>query len=585
MGKKKRLKKLAATPAKEKAKQSVAAKKTKYSSKSQPKAPIVHPLDRLDQWLSKHRLKAFIGIFIAFLITGIGLFDAYIMPIADDATYITQPLRLIEEGVYPSYTSVFYTVVMAIPAALFGVSILPFKAMSFIFGGLGLWLTYVFFKDRISATVLFATLFIYATNFEIQYYNSALMSESFFMAFQMLFFGLSLAIIDRYKDSDLQNFKSDILQKLPYWSLVGILFVLFSVTKNMALVCAVILSLFFALKGKFKIAGYITGLFVFWRIIYSAFVRIVFGGTTVTSQFDTLFLKNMYDPSQGNEDVLGMIIRYWQNFNYYLSDVLLRYLGFREDGMMHDPLPIFSVLFAVFCVFFIYRSFIKKDNVYAFTGLYLMGLLSVVFISLQFHWKQERQLIIFLPLIVLFVFGVLHQFAQSTNKSAIKWGVLLVLVSLPVIQLRHLPDRWERNEFKREAFLANDPIGGYTMDWQNYYRMSVWAAENLPQGSIVGVRKAASSFVFTGGVDMFLRVGKSTREPGNIVLDELSQRGITHLMACNLRLNPAVAVEGQIITTLYTYLQALYNYRSDSITPLHRIGETEPCTLYQINFE
>ena len=96
MGKKKRLKKLAATPTKAKVTQTVAAKQAKIAHKSQPKVPTTHPLDRLDQWLAKHRLKAFIGIFVAFLITGIGLFDAYIMPIADDATYITQPLRLIE---------------------------------------------------------------------------------------------------------------------------------------------------------------------------------------------------------------------------------------------------------------------------------------------------------------------------------------------------------------------------------------------------------------------------------------------------------------------------------------------------------
>lgn len=607
------------------AKSANSSKSAKFASNKSHRSISSNPVAILDQFLHVHSKWALAIIASLFLIIGLGLFDAYIVPMADDATYITQPLDLIQKGIYPTYTSVFYTVVMAIPAALFGVNILAFKAMSFIFGAAGIILFYGFFKNRLPASVLFATLFIYATNYEIQFYNSALMSESFFMAFQVVFFGLALTIIDRFSDqknSDQKNsasnadprisdsniststdLKAEITQRWVFWATTGLLFVLFSVTKNQALISALILALFFAIHKRFKIALFITGLFMIFRALYSFAIDAIFGATTVTGQFDTLLLKNMYDPSQGNEDLLGMVIRYGQNFNYYISDVLLRYLGIRADGVTLEPLGLFSIAFALLSVFFVIRSYKKNDYLTTFTGLYLMGMMSVVFISLQFHWKQDRQLIIFLPLIVLFVFNAFHHLARQKRSSLLNWGLLVLLVGIPMLQLRHLPDRWERNAEKREAFLNGDPIGGYTPDWQNYYRMSNWAVENLPEGSRIGVRKAATSFVFTGGKDQFIRIGASTKEPGDVVLQELRELGITHFMPCSLRLDPDAAVEGQIIGTLYSYLRAIYAHKPDAIRLVHTIETPvqtsplasgqfrsasslpEPCYLYEIVYE
>ena len=85
--------------------------------------------------------------------------------------------------------------------------------------------------------------------------------------------------------------------------------------------------------------------------------------------------------------------------------------------------------------------------------------------------------------------------------------------------------------------------------------MAEWADENLDEKSVIAVRKPESSKVFTRGNVNFHGLFRSTQDPGEKILSDFRERNITHIQLCNLRLNPAQAVQGQIIGTTLTLLK------------------------------
>lgn len=567
MGKKKRLKRT-----KGKSKKEIAA------PPKNTRQPFPDLMEGLSSFLNAHQAVYYLVPIGLFFVVGLLLFDPTIEPMQDDADYIMAPVKLVEQGVYPSYHSVFYTVIMAVPALIFGISIIGYKVMSLLFNFVALLIMLHYLKRYFNQAILWFVCIVFSTNFAIQFYSSSVMSESFFFMMQAIALISSLHLIFLATKSDDSFFSS-----IPAVLLASTSMFLLSITKNLALVSiiAVILALLFQKKAKLSLS--VICVFVAIRFVYSQLIALLFDTNSVSGQFSTLLQKDFYDASKGNEDLIGLINRYFINLDYHLSSDLLRIFGFREQTWGLESIPLLTVAITAILVLLLITTFRNKNKETLFLGLYLFITMSVVFVSLQTHWKQDRMIIIFIPLLLLFLWQSLYYL----SKINVVYGnvILVVIVFLSAIQLRHLPQAIEDNriEFVNQRNTFEVPhLERYTPDWQNYLLMSQWSEDNLPDSAKIGVRKVNTSKVISGGSDKFVGFGTSTREPGEIVYNDLKGREITHIMACNLRLNPAQAVEGQIIGTLYSYLRAIYNYDPTKLRVVHRIGDTEPCTLYEI---
>lgn len=537
--------------------------------------------DAIESFLETHSMKLFMGLTGLFVIVGGLLFDAYITPMADDGMYITTPMRLVEYGEFPTWTAILFNLVMTVPYMLFGIDVLGFKLFTFLFGLAGFIGFFFVFRKRIPWAVLFPTLLIYATNYEIHFYNSAIMSESFFMMFQIGFFAIALAVLNRFKQED-ANIVSELKTSMSFWLLVGFTLALFAYAKNLAIVAFIIVSLTLLLFQRPKAAALVTGIYlVFWGVLTSLqrFALGVSGG----GMTDQILQKNFYDASQGSEDFFGMMTRFTDNITFYLSDVMMRFLGFRSINQVYEPSVVITLGIIAIALVGFAIALRKKNSVQVLTGLYVITLMCVVFVAIQYHFRQERHMIIYLPLFILFVLTTAYSLTSNLKKTGPYLYVVIASI-LFIAPLGNLSQRLEANSIKREAFFAGDKLGGYTLDWQNYYKMSNWAVDNLPDSSKVGVRKYGTSVVFAGNDQMFHSIHRSTRESGDVVLNLLSEQGVTHLMACSIRINPLQAAEGQIIGTLYSYLNSMYQYNPSTLTLVHQIGEQEPCRLYQINY-
>jgi hypothetical protein len=210
-----------------------------------------------------------------------------------------------------------------------------------------------------------------------------------------------------------------------------------------------------------------------------------------------------------------------------------------------------------------------------------MSIMSVVFVALQTQWKQDRMIIVFIPLLFVFLLSTLHEKIKRSSGMA-QIGFLVMMCFFGFLQLRHLPEKIANNAPKLTAILNGDIYGTYTPDWKNYLKMSRWCSDNLPKTSKVMVRKPNTSIVYANGDKIFDGLFRSTQESGDKVLSDFKDGGVTHLMVCNLRLNPAMAVEGQVIGTTHSYLRSIYTYDPTKLKLVQTIGDTEPCNLYEI---
>jgi hypothetical protein len=71
--------------------------------------------------------------------------------------------------------------------------------------------------------------------------------------------------------------------------------------------------------------------------------------------------------------------------------------------------------------------------------------------------------------------------------------------------------------------LKGDKYYGYTQDWQNHLKISEWASENIPEGSVIASRKPSMSFIYGNGRHFF-GIYNRLVHPSDTVLGILKKR-------------------------------------------------------------
>jgi len=438
------------------------------------------------------------------------------------------------------------------------------------------WFTYKAFVKRIPYTVLFALISFISFNHFIQYYASQTFTETFFLFVQSVCFYVVFKIIDGIKDN--QSLLEDLKQNYLKWIIFGLLFVLLTISKSVAVVAIVGVVVYFLLKKNYKQVIYAVVAFFVIRMIYQ-FVTTAMFGANETNQLEMMLRKELYKPISGHEDFSGMVDRFFNNFNTYMSLHIYRIMNLRKDAYeLASIVPQFAYITAVLIGIFTFLSY-KKNKFIFFSSVYFIVLCGGIFFGVQSNNMQDRLIIIVVPLIFLLFFYGIYELIKKYSMMQVVFvlfagGMLLYTIKISAV------DKSKITSLRKN--LAGDIYYGYTPDWENFLKMSKYCADSLPDSAVVLSRKPAMSFLYGDG-KKFLGQFITTSMDADTVLMDWKKLEVQYVILSNLRMNPKKN-NGRVINTIHRMIGPVYQKYPQKIRLVKTIGTKEKCELYEIKY-
>ncbi|MDQ3047754.1 MAG: hypothetical protein M3R27_09420 [Bacteroidota bacterium] len=350
-----------------------------------------------------------------------------------------------------------------------------------------------------------------------------------------------------------------------------------SVSKSIAVVAIAGVVIYFLLNKNYKEAVFALLIFVFFRLLWQWVVTSIYGPDE-TGQLELMMRKDLYKPALGHEDLPGLIIRFFENFNTFLSLHLYRIFHLRSSSAMMI-IPPLAYLTAVLFGLFTLLSF-KRNNYVFFSGIYLIVLACAVFLGVQTGNIQDRQSIILIPFFfVVLIYGLVLLAKRSATAQYV------VMIFTGFILLTSIGFSLNRSYSNMESLkknLGGDIYYGYTPDWQNFLRMSEYCADSVPEGLNILSRKRNMSFIYAEGRKFTGQYWATTTEADSVLMVWKKQR-IKYVILANLR-NDAKVADGKIINTIHRMLDPVRNKYPEKLRVVKTIGEDEKCELIEINY-
>jgi hypothetical protein len=507
-------------------------------------------------------------------VLGFLFFDANVSTGGDDALYIQRAYDFIHKGAWPEFQGPLYPIFISIFTYVFGINLFVLKVVSLL-ATLGfLYFFYQTFKYVLPKFLLVGSLFIFAINASLLYYASQTYNEAFFLFMQMAFIYLfKIKILDDWRDYQWNDYKKFII--------IALFLILLFLTKTVAIAALPAVLFFFSFYKKFKAAMLTLGAFFLLFLAYQATKQFIFTseGLQMSSQGSSLLLQNPYDPSQGKEDISGFLTRFFTNSNQYISQQFYKFLGLRADKYV---LPNYTFLtFFTFVLFFAGMYFFYRNSrTEFFLGMYLLIILGATFIVLQALWNQERLIVPFAPLAIVFllhtIYGYLSKYKIGNAKTISMILVSILLVAGSIKTLGKLPNKVDQIM----SYIDGNRLQSFSPDWQHYIEMCQYSANNLPEGSLTAVRKPGIAFIYAGGHKFYGIYRVESNDP-EVLYQKLKDAGVTHVIVASLRLVPEQNT-GRVITTIRKYLGLVRQKYPEKLQAIHKIGEEEPAYLFEL---
>ena len=461
-------------------------KRVQPTKKKQAIKPKLSLLENLDLFFEKKTTLVFwLGLGIALLFSLL-LFDLKVSVGGDDAAYLIRASDFATDFIYPAYQGPLYPFLLSPIIALFGLKLGILKLSSLIFMLLALFVFYYAFRKRVAPSILALSFIIMSGNAYLLYFSSQTYSEALFMLLQSL---LLLVVFKNFIDNEKISWKD--------FALIGLILFLMTITKNIGFIALLAVIAYFSINKQWKNAAFSSVSFVGFIGLWEIIKRIVWSTSELqmSSQASTLFLKHPYDPTQGKEDLVGFFMRFIENSNIYLSKHLLTFFGFRPE--ITQTMPILTII--VYSFFFLALYFAFKQNKYLlFTGFYLLFMLGATFFALQTIWDGRRLISPYYIPSLLFLFsGIYYLFTLKKTKLYSLVFPVIALIFIFVSYKISL-EKIDKNSINLRQNFKGNTTYGLSPDWQNYIKMSKWAAENVTVDVKIGARKPSISFVNTG---------------------------------------------------------------------------------------
>ncbi len=465
-------------------------KKTAYREENMKQEGLLNKMNSFFEQNEKFFLwlSLFCGAIMSFL-----MFDSKVSLSGDDCDYIVNAQQFIKHFRYPAGRGSLYPIVISPFLTGGGLNLILLKALSAVFILLSMWFMYKAFKGKIPAAVLMPAFFIANICPYIFFYASHTYSEPLFMLVQSLF----LYLFSKY----FWNGQSASYQIKEDWSkyiMIGLAMLAIGLTRTVGFAVAGSVILYFCFEKQWKNLLYSLTAFGIVYAVFSFVKTLVWPDSGAAYSIVPYLAKDFYNVERGMEDFSGFVRRLSGNSNVYLSCFLYQFMGLRsvQEGAL-EFVPLLSIV--TYVIFFVWTVILSKKNKPLFyTGLYTGVMNFASFILLQTNWMQDRLIMIYYPLILIFLLGGLYYILKETKLVKMAWIYPLVLLSLLIGTGIHLKAKVKRHlPVLQENMLGND-LYGYTPDWENFVKMSRWANDNLDKEAVIASRKPSISYIYTG---------------------------------------------------------------------------------------
>lgn len=476
-------------------------------------------LHKLDSWFEpKMNLFFFLSIFLT-VIFGIYLFDVKISTGGDDSSYIEMAHNFIKGKSFPTWHGPFYCIFLSIPMLIFGVNVVFLKVISFAFIIAQLVLFYYTFRKVVSPSLLALIMLVVSVNSAILYFASQTYSEAMYMFLQSLVMYLFIKYYLISKDEPGLVMRKEIVRAL----IVGLFVFLASLTRNIGIIFLPVMMLVLILDKRIRASLLLAASYFVYFLPFKLYKYFVWN-TEISKgsrPFHEILLKNFYNPSAGYEDFTGMVVRFFENARLYLSKHFMISIG------MHDPTTtdkswFVTIIIIALLILALYYA-MKRNRVMFFMGLSILGSMAATFIALQQSWDQMRMIIIYVPMMLLFIAWGLQQQADKKGYGFIYLLIPALLVLIFFKTLDTTVDKAKANKKVLAKNIKGNKYYGFTQDWQNYLLMSEWVGKNITKEVVVAARKPSMSFIYSKGRDFYGMYRFPTETP-DALLGELKQK-------------------------------------------------------------
>ncbi|MCB2195862.1 MAG: hypothetical protein KQH79_08370 [Bacteroidetes bacterium] len=542
--------------------------KQKLKSKEKPKDIF----ERLDQFFDKRGNVFFwISLFFTLLFSFL-LFNFRVSEAGDDSAYIFRAFLFVKEFKFPSFQGPLYPIFMSFFIWIFGLNITLLKSLSLVSIIFHLYFFYKAFKGRVSGLLMVYVMIIISFNAFVLYYSSQTYSEAFYLCLQAVFFWFFFnAFVSKAESPGIKDSWGAYL-------ILGMLILFLGLTRSIGYGAFIAVLLFFAVTKKWKSMLFTTGAFALEFGLFNFIKKIVFQSSA--SQFSTQLTRLMqvdpFDASKGSEDFVGFIARFVGNSNLYLSKHIYKFLGLRPEVLQPNGF-LTLIIYALFFVA-IYYAF-KKNKYLLFTGIYLMVLIGITFVIVQTRWDQDRLILVYFPLILLFLFSGIYYLGKQKSAKFIQVLLPVLFIVLFFTNLNVTSRKVKENDEYLMQSLAGNQFYGMTNDWINYIKMSQWAAKNVPPDVMIACRKPSISFIYAKR--QFYGIYRYSTEDPDKLLQRLKDNNVKYVIMASLRKYPKQKTE-YTINTVQRYLYFIQQKYPEKIKHVQTIGVDEPAYLFEI---
>jgi len=471
---------------------------TPKKTKTSPVQQKVELFDKMEKFFTRHSQACLYLCLAVALLFSLLLFNVRITDSSDDALYIEAGYRYAKSffNYYYTSTAPLYCMFLAIPIAIFGVNLILLKMFSIVFFLLGIFLYFRAFRGRIENIVLLPALFLTALNSLFLFYAGQTFTEAFTLFMSGWFFCAF------FKLDDATETGANIKENWGKFLLVGLSAYLLLLARNVAIVIPLIILIYFLFQKKWLTSLLSLCSFGLFYGLYKGIIEPLFWGHLnlkgqYAAQSNMMWLKNPYNPGLGTEDFNGLVTRFLENAKLY-STQLFNITGLKSEAVAPFNYTFVAILVA-FALAALVFSIIRKNRRIWAVLLYVSAFLSATFVSLATSWAQPRLIMVYLPLIAIFVFYAFCALLRIKKIRWLQWTYPILIVLFLFVNIKKVIGETEKSLPVLEQNLAGDKYYGLTPDWINYFKASEWAADSLPKEKIIACRKAPMSFIYTGG--------------------------------------------------------------------------------------
>ncbi|HNX43229.1 MAG TPA: hypothetical protein PKI35_02250 [Bacteroidales bacterium] len=420
------------------------------------------------------------------------LFDPKVSLSGDDAFYIIRASDLLKKFEYPSFQGPLYPIVLSVFLAIAGLNLTILKGVSLLAMLAFVYFTHKAFKNRVPAILHVVVLALVCINSFILYYASQTYSEAFYMFLQSI---LVLVFFTKFIDTEqVIGKKQDVKRHI----VLALVLLSLTLTRSIGFSAVIAVFGYFTLKAQWRNLWMGALSFLGAYLVFQGIRYLLWGDATLqfASQGSGLLQKDYYNAAKGNEDFAGIMKRFWENSNLYLSKHFFTIGGLRKFEVIQTVIPILTVLFYIIFISGLVLSYFRNRYVF-FAGLLSGSFLLITFIILQSRWDQSRLIIPVFSLMVLMFFSAFYYLSQTGKFRVMYWvipvmGIIMFLQILAYTSVK-----------SKEASQTKGKYGGLTPDWKHYLQASEWAANNLPPDAVVACRKPSLSYIYGKGRNFY----------------------------------------------------------------------------------